>query len=158
MGEMRRKDREIEAREDLLHILNECKVIRVAMHDGEEIYLLPMNFGYTYEQDKLVFYLHAAQKGKKIDLLRENPRVAFEMDRGHELIDGQTACEYGFKFASIVGKGRAELVEELQEKIKALEILMKCQTGKAFKINEKMASAVAVIKIIAVEFSGKSRR
>lgn len=157
MPRMRRRDREIETREELLHVLDTCKVVHIGMYDEDGIYILPMNFGYTYEEDTLVLYIHAALEGKKLDLLQKNPNVGFEMDCDHELIEGRVACQYGFRYASIVGKGTAEIVDEPAEKIKALSVLMKCQTGGDFEFNEKLVSIVSVIKITAEEVSGKRR-
>lgn len=158
MTQIRRKDREMKGQEDILHVLDTCKVMRIGMYDEDGIYILPLNFGYTYQEDKLVFYVHAALEGKKLDLLNANPKVGFELDCDHELVEDKTACQYGFRYASLVGKGRAEIVEETEEKMEALSILMKCQTGKHFEFNEKMTSIVAVIKITAEEFSGKQRK
>ena len=157
MPRLRRRDREIDTKEELLEVLDTCKVMRMAMYDEDGIYILPMNFGYTYEDGQLIFYLHAALEGKKLDLLRENPKVGFELDCGHELIEGRVACQYGYRYASIVGKGEGEIVEDPQEKIKALTVLMKCQTGKDFEFNERLVSIVSVIRITAHEFSGKRR-
>lgn len=157
MPRMKRRDREIETREEMLHVLDTCKVIRIAMYDEGGIYLLPMNFGYTYEGKELIFYLHAALEGKKLDLLQKNQKVGFELDCDHELIEGRVACQYGFRYASIVGQGKAEIIDDPAEKIKALSILMKCQTGKDFEFNERLVSIVSVIKITAEEFSGKRR-
>lgn len=157
MPRMRRRDREIETREEMIYVLDTCKVMRIAMHDEDGIYILPMNYGYTYEGDELILYLHAALEGKKLDLLRENPKVGFELDCDHELIEGRVACQYGYRYASIVGQGKAEIVEEPGEKMKALSVLMKCQTGKDFEFNERLVSIVSVIKITADEFSGKRR-
>ena len=86
MPRMRRRDREIESREEILHVLDTCKVVHLAMYDEDGIYMLPMNFGYTYEDNNLVIYIHAALEGKKLDLLRKNPNVGFELDCDHELI------------------------------------------------------------------------
>ncbi len=157
MPRMRRRDREIETREEMLHVLDTCKVLHVAMQDEDGIYILPMNFGYIYEGEELVFYLHAALEGKKLDLLKVNPKVGFELDCDHELIEGRVACQYGYRYASIVGKGEAQIVDDPQEKIQAMSVLMKCQTGKDFEFNERLVSIVSVIKITAVEFSGKRR-
>lgn len=157
MPRMRRRDREIDTKEELLEVLDTCKVMHMAMYDEDGIYILPMNFGYKYEDGQLIFYLHAALEGKKLDLLRENPKVGFELDCGHELIEGRVACQYGYRYASIVGKGVGEIIEDPQEKIKALTVLMKCQTGKDFEFNERLVSIVSVIRITAHEFSGKRR-
>ncbi|MSC83445.1 pyridoxamine 5'-phosphate oxidase family protein [Eubacterium sp. am_0171] len=157
MPRMRRRDREIESREEILHVLDTCKVVHLAMYDEDGIYMLPMNFGYTYEDNNLVIYIHAALEGKKLDLLRKNPNVGFELDCDHELIEGRVPCQYGFRYASLVGKGVAEFVEEPQEKMEALSVLMKCQTGKDFEFTERLVTIVSVIKITAKELTGKRR-
>lgn len=154
---MRRRDREITEHEDFINILDQCKVVHVGMHDGKKIYVLPMNFGYTFENEKLVLYLHCGMEGKKLDLLRENPYVFVEMDCEHQLIEGKKACTYGYTYASIMGDGVAEIIDDPQKKIKGLEILMKSMTGKEFEFNERLVSIVNVIKITVDEYTGKRR-
>ncbi|MCI8292490.1 MAG: pyridoxamine 5'-phosphate oxidase family protein [Hespellia sp.] len=154
---MRRRDREIESREEFLHVLDTCESMCVGMHDGDGIYMIPMNYGYTWEEDQLVFYIHGAVEGKKLDLIRENADVAFELNCDNELIEGRLPCQYGYRYSCITGKGRAEVVQDPQEKMKGLTVLMKCLTGKEFEFNERLVSIVEVIKITAEEFSGKRR-
>ena len=57
----------------------------------------------------------------------------------------------------MIGRGRAELTEDVQEKIRGLSLLMKNQTGREFNINEEMAATVEVIKVVISEFTAKSR-
>lgn len=154
---MRRRDREIESTEEMLAVLDACQVMRIGMMDAGSVYVLPMNFGYQYEDGQLTFYMHGALEGKKLDLIRQNSSVGFEMDCDHKLIEGKVACQYGFHYASIVGKGVAEVITDPQEKIEGMTILMKGMTGKDFEFNEKLVSIVSVIKITATEFSGKRR-
>ena len=77
---MRRSDREITDLDEILSIINDCKVIHLAMVDDGEPYLLPLNFGYTCEGGAFSFFCHSAREGRKLDILRKNPTVAFEMD------------------------------------------------------------------------------
>lgn len=154
---MRRRDREITEETEMRQVLDTAKVIRIGMNDGEGIYILPMNYGYTWENGELVFYMHCGMEGKKLEVLEENPKVGFELDCDHELVEGRVPCQYGFRYGSIIGQGMAEIVEEPQEKIKALTVLMKCQTDKDFTFNERLVSIVKVIKVTVSEFSGKRR-
>ena len=154
---MRRADREITDVDGMIDIIDHCKVCHIAMMDGKWPYIVAMNFAYSYENGQLVIYLHSAKEGKKLDLLRKNPNVGFELDCDHELIEGRVPCQYGFRYASLVGKGVAEFVEEPQEKMEALSILMKCQTGKDFEFTERLVTIVSVIKITAKELTGKRR-
>lgn len=157
MSRMRRRDREITTVEEMREVLDACKVLRIGMYDEDGIYILPMNFGYEYDGKELVFYLHGALEGKKLDLLQKCATVGFELDCNHELIEGKVACQYGYRYASIVGKGKADIITDSQEKIKAMMVLMQGQTGKGFTFDERLVSIVSVIKINAVVYSGKKR-
>ena len=77
---MRRKDREISGRENIEPILQACKTCRLAMVADGAPYVIPLNYGYTWYEDGLTIYFHSGIKGKKIDALRADPRVCFEMD------------------------------------------------------------------------------
>lgn len=152
---MRRKDREIREISEILKVVDECKVCRIGLWDGKNVYMVPMNFGYVYEEDTLVLYFHGAKKGRKYEIIEDNPNVGFEMDCGHDLIAADRACEYGYRFASVVGNGRAETVSDIEEKKRALTLLMKQQTGGDFTFDDRQASAVQVLKITAKEFACK---
>lgn len=154
---MRRRDRELTAPEEFRYVLDRCQVVRIAMHDGDGIYLLPMNFGYTLEDGRLTLYIHGSLEGKKWDLLRKNGNVAFEMDCDHVLVEGSVPCQYGYGYAGIVGNGKAEILEDPKEKAEALSILMKSITGKEFSFDDRLVSIVTVARIRAEGFTGKRR-
>lgn len=142
----------------ILEILDRCKVCRLGMIDGDTVYMVPVNFGYTYEDEKLVLYIHGAKEGHKYDVIAEHPNVGFEMDCEHELVTADIACAYGYRFASIVGNGKAEIVSEPEEKKKGLSVLMRHQTGKDFMFGDKEAESVTVLKVTAESFSGKRKQ
>ncbi|MDR0761030.1 MAG: pyridoxamine 5'-phosphate oxidase family protein, partial [Treponema sp.] len=156
---MRRKDREVTGAENLLEILRECTVCRLGMADNGVPYVVPLNFGYEYQDDTLILYFHGAREGKKIDILKKNNRVCFEMDTGHQLTRGDSVCHYGFNYASIVGMGTVEFLEEAAEKIRALNLLMKHQTGedREFAYGEAELRAVAVYRLRVETVTGKRR-
>lgn len=155
---MRRKDREVTEKSELIKIIDECKVCRIAMQDRDGLYIVPMNFGYAFEQDTLVLYFHSAKEGRKIDALRENPEVCVEMDCGHELITADAACKYGYYYKSIIGNGTAEFIDDVEEKKTALSALMRHQTGRDFSFDEKMVNSVAVFKIVVHQYTGKAHQ
>lgn len=155
---MLKREREITDVKEIRKILDTGEVIRLGIHDGEEIYILPMNYGYEMdEKGKPIFYLHSGRRGKKLELLKENGRVAFELDGEHQLLEGQVPCQYGYAYSSIIGRGQAEIVTEPKEKIRGMEILMKSLTGKEFTFNEKLVSIVEVIRLTVTEYSAKRR-
>ena len=155
---MRRKDREVTNLTEILKIVDEAKILHLGMMEQEYPYVVPMHFGYEYVENKLVFYLHCAKEGHKLDVLKENPHVCVELETGVKLVSGgEVPCQYGAAFASVIGRGKAELLEDEQEKIHGLKLLMENQTQRAFEMNEAMAATVAVIKVTVDEFTAKRR-
>ncbi|GHU15569.1 pyridoxamine 5'-phosphate oxidase [Spirochaetia bacterium] len=159
MQKMRRADREVTGIEEKLKIIDKCKVCRLAMCDGERPYLVPLNFGYEYDADVLTLYFHGAHEGRKIDILKKNSNVCFEMDGAHELTPADSDGEYGFNFESIIGFGKLEFIEDKNEKSRGLGLLMKHQTGEAreFSFDDTILKATMVCKVRAEEFTGKRR-
>lgn len=155
---MRRKDREVTSRADIEAILQQCRVAHIAFQDEEAPYIVPMNFGYDWQGEAPVLYFHCAAEGKKLDLIKNCPKVGVEMDCGHQLVGEKKACSYGFLFQSITGWGVAELVETLEEKQHSLERLMFQQTGKEFSITPEETKTVTVFRIRLCSFSAKARK
>ncbi len=154
---MTRREREVTDSGQICYILDTAKIVHLGMINGDEPYVVPMNYGYTLEDGTLCLYLHGALTGLKIDILRANPRVFFEIDCDIVPFEGATACHYGIGYASVMGRGTAEILEDMEEKKKGLSILMKTQTGKDFEFNDKMAAVVSVIRITARDYSAKRR-
>ncbi|GHV41519.1 pyridoxamine 5'-phosphate oxidase [Spirochaetia bacterium] len=159
MQKMRRSDREVTDIEDKLKILDNCKVCRLAMSDGNMPYVVPLNFGYEYSDGVLTLYFHGAHEGRKIGILKKNSNVCFEMDGEHELTVAENDCEYGFNFASLIGFGKLEFIEDKNEKIRGLSLLMKHQTGedREFVFEDSRLNATMVCRVRAEEFTGKRR-
>lgn len=152
---MRRKDREIKDIHQILQMMDQCDVCRIGVIDEQGMYIVPMNFGYIYDHEQLVIYLHSAKEGRKYRAFHQFPEVIFEMDCGHELIEAETACAYSYYYQSVMGNGVIHEVSDMTEKKQALSCLMKHQTGKDFIFNEKMASGVAVFKLTVTSYSAK---
>lgn len=152
-----RREREVTDIHAIREILDKSMIVHIAMIDGDEPYLVPMNYGYTLEDGKLTLYVHGATEGRKLDVLRANPKVFVEMDCDIMPIEGKLACQYGTTYSSIMGTGTAVIVEDPEEKMKGLSILMKTQTGKDFEFNERLVSIVSVIRIDVAEYTAKAR-
>ena len=143
--------------DEIVKILDNSKVVHVGMIDGDKPYVVPMNYGYTLEDGKLTLWLHCAKRGRKLNVLRANNKVFFEMECGIQPFDGDIACRYGISYSSIMGRGTAEIVEDVEVKKAALSHLMKAQTGMDFEFEDKMASIGSIIKIDTIEFTAKHR-
>lgn len=155
---MRRKDREITDIETIRAILDKAKVLHLAMIDESRPYVVPLHYGYTLTDGRLILYLHSAREGRKLDVLQKNDRVAFVLETDVVPISGgDVPCEYGAAFSSVMGEGTATILEDPAEKAKALAILMGTQTGRSFTFTPEMANAVAVIRIDVEIYSAKAK-
>ena len=157
MQGMTKRERQITDPKQIEAILDASKVLHLGLAVDNEPYVVPLNYGYTMEDGKLVIYLHGAQRGKKLDMIRSNPRVFFEMDCDRVPFDGVMPCQYGMVYSSIMGRGLAHIVEDVEEKKKAMTILMKTQTGKDFTFEDRLVSMVAVIRVDVAEYTAKHR-
>ena len=158
MNGMTRREQQVTDINEIIGILEKSKVVHVGMIDGDEPYVVPMNYGYEFVDDKLIIYLHGARRGKKLDLIRENPKVFYELDCDIVPFEGEVACKYGITYSSVMGKGEAFIVNDIEEKKHALSVLMKTQTEKDFIFDDKLVSVVSVIKIVTKEYTAKQRR
>ncbi len=152
-----RREREITDIDKIIEILDKSKVAHIGLVDGDEPYVVPMNYGYIMENGRLTVYLHGAKRGRKIDVIEANPKVFFEAECDIQPFEGEVACKYGIAYESIMGRGIAEIVEDVEEKKLALSLLMKTQTGKDFSFDDKLVSVVSVIKINVSEYTAKHR-
>ena len=157
MQGMTKRERQITDESQILEILDKSKVLHLGLSVNDEPYVVPMNYGYTYENGKLVIYLHSAVKGKKLDMIRSNPKVFFAADCDLLPFEGARPCQYGLAYSCVMGKGIARIVEDVEEKKQAMSILMKTQTGQDFVIEDRLVSIVAVIRIDVAEFTAKHR-
>ena len=157
MNGMTRREQQITDINEIIDILEKSKVVHVGMIDGDEPYVVPMNYGYIFEDGKLTLYLHGAKRGRKIDVLMANPKVFFEMFCDVTPFEGDVACRYGTTYASIMGRGLASVIEDVEEKKEALTLLMKAQTGQDFTFEDKLTTVVSIIRIDTLEFTAKKR-
>ena len=147
----------VTAPHQILHILDTGKVLHLGLAVNNEPYVVPMNYGYCLENGKLVLYLHSAVRGKKLDMIRANPRVFFEIDCDLMPFEGRVPCQYGLVYSSLMGRGTAVLVDDVEEKKQAMSILMKTQTGKDFTFEDRLVTIVSVIRIDVEENTAKHR-
>ncbi len=157
MQGMTKRELQVTDLNEIIAILDTAKVLRLGLAVDNEPYVVPMNYGYVMEDGKLTLYLHSAQQGKKLDMLRANPKIFFELDCDWKSFEGEKPCQYGLSYSSVMGRGEAVLVEDVEEKMKAMTVLMKTQTGKDFSFNEKLVSIVAVVRIDVSEYTAKHR-
>jgi uncharacterized protein len=102
-----------------------------------------------------MLYLHSALKGRKIDILRENSNVCVEFESHAEIVKADTPCNWGMKYQSVIGFGNAELLQNFDEKRKALNIIMRQYYDRTFVFEDDYLKATAVIRIEIQHMTGK---
>lgn len=94
--------------------------------------------------------------GTRVELLKQNPLVSFELDTGHQLITNEKACKYSFDYASVIGNGHATFIEKPTEKIAALHVMMnKFAPNKTFSFTKGDVKPISVIKIEVQAYTAK---
>ena len=155
---MRRTDREITNLAAIQKFIQQESIIRIAFYDEGDIYIVPVNYGYLFENDKHIFYFHGAKAGRKFELTKSSPSVGFEIDGNYELLEADIACDFSARFQSVIGTGKLSLVDDFEEKIKGLNLLMKQSTRKdSWNYENKMIDGVAVFKLEAEKLSCKAK-
>jgi uncharacterized protein len=149
---MRRSDKEITDPNTIQRILREAEVCRIALSDGEKPYIVPMNFGYKDN----ALYLHSAGEGYKVDILKVNNNICFQMDIKTEMVRSKNPCDWGMKYLSVIGQGKAQLIQNLPEKKEALDVIMrKYSPDVFFEYSDESVKKVAVIKVKIEDMTGK---
>ncbi len=148
---MRRKDKEISDVSEIEAIIAQTNVCRLSMVDGNKPYIVPLCFGYKDN----TLYFHGFLKGRKIDILQENPNVCFEFDIVIESIQSENACDWSMKYQSVIGFGKAVILENADEKHKALGVITTQYSGNQLEFPEKRLNAMAIIKVEIESMTGK---
>ena len=150
-GNMRRKEREITDRKEIDEIIHLGKVMHLALSDNNLPFLVPVF--YTY--NGTFIYFHSAKAGTKIDIMKKNNNVCFEISIDHGIIESDIACDFEAKHRTVIGFGKAEFVENEDEKIAALDGIVAQFTDKKFEYQKGNLNATAVIRINILSIKGK---
>jgi len=150
---MNRKDREIEKQSEIIFIIQRATVCRLGIFGEEYPYIVPLCFG--YEDNTL--YFHSANKGMKLDLLKKNPKVCFEMDMGEEVKTLSKTCDWGMRYQSIVGFGESEFLESDEEKRHGLDVIVRHYAPDAASSDytDTVLKHTAVFRVHIRSMSGK---
>jgi len=149
---MRKTNQEIRDRQVLQEILQGAVICRIAMMDGDRPYILPVNYGYS---DGCLF-IHSAPEGKKIDLLRKNRQVCFEVEDRPEIIKGERACDWTTRYRSVVGYGEVEILTDEAGKRRGLEVIMaRHGAPDLIDFNQKNLDRMVILKLRITSMTGK---
>lgn len=124
-------------------LIKQAEVCRLGINDGTTPYVVPLSFGYRDN----TLYFHSGPKGKKLDLLKENPDVCFEFDRVTKVMEAENPCSWDIGYQSIIGTGKAEFLETPEDKIKGLEAIVAQYSDRPMKIPESGVKNTVVFRV-----------
>ena len=150
-GTMRRKDREITDRVEIDAIIFSAKVMHLALADNNIPFLVPVFYGF----DGTALYFHSAQAGTKIEILKRNHHVCFEISINHGIIESDMACDFEAKHRTVIGSGKAVFLEDETKKIKALDLIVGQFSDKKFEYPKANLNSTAVVRIDIDSVKGK---
>jgi uncharacterized protein len=150
-GAMRRKDREITDRLEIDTILREGNLMRIALVDGDMPFLVPVH--YVFDGGSL--YFHSAKVGTKMEILKKNNNVCFEVSLDHGTIEAEAACDFEARHRTAIGIGKAVAVDDEAEKIRILDLVVARFTERKFDYPKATLAHTAVTRIEIVSVKGK---
>jgi hypothetical protein len=160
---MRRKNREIADPTEIAKIMSNAQVGRIGLSMNEQPYVVPVNFAFDHDR----IYFHCADTGMKLDFLRTNPRVCFEVDENLGVVPGPVPWLFGFAYRSAIAFGIARILTDSEEKTKATKLITTKYAGKEMadmitpKLTEKyrssLGSRLVLVEIKVESITGKHR-
>lgn len=152
---MRRAGREVTDFNEIIDIMRQCDVCRLALNDDPVPYILPLNFAVEVEGTQVFLYFHGAREGRKYELIARNPAVSFEMDCKHSLLYSPAEKYCTEQYASVIGSGVIDFVPD-EEKFQALQAINNHYHPDGFPVNERSIPATTVMKLTVHTMTAKS--
>ena len=147
---LRRKDKEIIDSEKIEEVIKKATVCRLGLVDRDEAYIVPVNFGY----EKNTIYFHSALEGRKIELIKRNDKVCFEIEADMG-IEKNSNSECSVKYRSVIGVGIPRILESAEEKVRGLKAIMRQCTGGEYDFSKEKWDSVLVVEIEIENITGK---
>ena len=150
-NDMRRAEKEIKDRSEIESIIQAARVCRLGLVDGDEAYIVPMNFGYS---DNCLWF-HCAKEGRKMDLVRRTGKASFEIDIDEGLVLDRDAYKCSNNFKCVMGKGTIAVVSHLSERAIGVEALMKHYHPGDYVVTDRCMDKTVVLKLEVESLSCK---
>ena len=150
-GKMRRKEREITDRTEINAIIHAAHLMHIALVSGNMPFIVPVFYGFDGE----ALYFHSSKVGTKIEIIKSNNNICFEIISEQGIIESDLACDFEAKHQTVIGTGKAIFVTNEAEKIKALDLIVAQFTDKKFEYPKSNLNHTAVIRIDINSIKGK---
>lgn len=151
---MRKPERVMDDMAEIEDVLNRARTMRLGLLDAGRATVVPVSFGYAAGN----LYFHSSPKGRKMDLVRANPDLAFEVTTDERYLSGATPCRYTVSYRCVLGRGLAVELADEAEKRAGLDLIMQKVASlppAGLDYEPKVLAAVAVVRIGITSLSGK---
>lgn len=150
---MRRSELAMADLKEIEGVIRRAEVLHLALTGPEGPYALTVNFGYRDGK----FYFHSAPEGRKIDMLKADPRVAFCLHADYEVVRAETGCKWSAKFQSVAGQGRARFLTDPAEKELGLRAVLATFGSGDQPMESAVLNRTAVLEITPENLEGKRK-
>jgi uncharacterized protein len=152
---MRRNEKEISRLNEIEEIISKADVCRISLANGDIPYIVALNFGYQ-SGDGGKLYFHCANEGRKLEMIRKNNYVCFQMDTDHQLYKGEKGCDWGMNYSSVVGYGYISVVTETEARKAGLNCIMAHYGGqREYTFDVKVLARTTILCLEIREMTGK---
>ena len=148
---MRRKDKEITDENTIKEILEKSSVCRLGLFDDDYPYVVPLNYGHKNN----ALYFHCALEGRKIELIKKNNKVAFEIEQAYEVIKNDVSCRWTTRYRSVMGTGTIEIISDFNKKKEGLDVIMQHHGKHDNEYSKKGVDSILVLKLTINSLSAK---
>lgn len=151
---MRQLKQEITDKRIIDEILSKSEICRLGFIDTGRPYILPFNYGY---RDGFVF-IHCANEGKKIDLIKKNNIVCIEIEQTAKVKRYEKACKWSTLYRSVIGYGRVEIITDYEQKRQGLDVIMKhngADLSHDLNYEKDKVDSMSLLKVEITEITGK---
>ena len=137
--------------EEIEGIIKKAIVCHLGLVDGDEPYVVPVCFGY----ERNTLYFHGNSEGRKVELIKKNNKICFEMEIDVEVKKAEEACDWAMKYMSVIGMGRAYILEKDEEKSHALRLITKRYAGDELSFPKSELDKTSVVRVDIESITGK---
>ena len=141
-------------KQEIDEFLQEALIGRLGTTNKDQPYVVPINFVYDAES---VFF-HSKLKGLKINNIRDNKKVCFEIDELKEIISAERACDFTVRSRSVIIFGTTVLIDSITEKMRILnKIMKKYSPGVPKHFNKSEVQSLVIVEIKIESINGKKK-
>ena len=148
---MRKKDKEITDIKEIERVIEKAICCRIGLVDNDEPYVVPVSFGY----ERNALYFHGALEGRKVELIKKNNQICFEIETDVEVVKSGKPCGWTTRYRSVIGVGRAYILESDEEKCHGLKVIMRQYAGGDFSFPKPKLDKTLVVKVDIRSMTGK---